>query len=276
MTEGGSKPQGAARRETPTTVRCRLLARSPPLVAFLPGTRWSPSCPVSTPGPPPPPIQQATMARASWERQLEAYTKAASGSTPPPQRAARTRMVDAVRAAPESPEAWAALLAAEEAALGASTGTLTGERGAGARGGVTLFDLYAAATKAVPRANNYTNDAYVRIWLGFARHQRCVALAGGPVGCGRVCIHACSRHAVLCCPYRRPEASVPLLPAGCAMRTMHATCSRCCAPRPSARPRRCSTMVRMQGVAAGLGWAPGWVFAASLNGPCSHHSSQLV
>ncbi|KAI7845303.1 hypothetical protein COHA_001145 [Chlorella ohadii] len=111
------------------------------------------------------------MARASWERQLEAYTKAASGSTPPPQRAARARMADAVRAAPESPEAWAALLAAEEAALGASTGTLSGERGVGARGGVSLFDLYAAATKAVPRANNYTNDAYVRIWLGFARHQ---------------------------------------------------------------------------------------------------------
>ncbi|PRW45719.1 hypothetical protein C2E21_5938 [Chlorella sorokiniana] len=111
------------------------------------------------------------MARASWDRQLEAYTTAAGGSTPPPQRAARARMADAVRAAPESPEAWAALLAAEEAALGASTGTLTGERGAGARGGVSLFDLYAAATKAVPRANNYANDAYVRIWLGFARHQ---------------------------------------------------------------------------------------------------------
>lgn len=134
------------------------------------------------------------MARASWERQLEAYTKAASGSTPPPHRAARVRMADAVRVAPESPEAWAALLAAEEAALGASTGTLTGERGAGARGGVTLFDLYAAATKAVPRANNYTNDAYVRIWLGFARHQWCVfAMLSRPAG-------SLKRHAPCCSP----------------------------------------------------------------------------
>lgn len=109
---------------------------------------------------------QASLARASWDRQLDAYARGSGGDGPPPS----ASLVDAVRAAPESPEAWWALLAAEEAVLGSGTATLSGRGGPG-RGGVSLFDLYQAATKVVPRQNNYSNAAYIRLWLGFARQQ---------------------------------------------------------------------------------------------------------
>ncbi|PSC73666.1 hypothetical protein C2E20_3077 [Micractinium conductrix] len=108
-------------------------------------------------------------AASGWERQLEAYVRA-QGGTPGAQRTARMRLADAVRVAPQSPEAWWALLAAEEAGGGGSTATLD-RTGAPARGGISLFDLYGAATRAVPRQGNYGNECFVRIWLGFARQQ---------------------------------------------------------------------------------------------------------
>lgn len=123
----------------------------------------------------PSPHTTNTQARPAWDRQLDAYTRGGSGggdATPPAARAARTRLADAVRAAPESPEAWWALLASEEAAGGGTTASLGG-RGGG-RGGVTLLDLYSAATQTVPRQPNYANEAYLRLWLGFARQQWCV------------------------------------------------------------------------------------------------------
>ncbi len=103
---------------------------------------------------------------ATWDRQLEAYLRP-QGCSPGAQRTARSRLGDTVRAAPNSPEVWWALLAAEEAALGGATATLD----RAGRSGVSLFDLYRAATQAVPRQGNYQNEAFIHIWLGFARHQ---------------------------------------------------------------------------------------------------------
>lgn len=94
------------------------------------------------------------------------------GGSPTAQRALRSRLADAVRAAPTAPESWWALLAAEEATLGGATATLD----RAGRGGVSLFDLYRGATQAVPRQGNYQNDAFIRIWLGFARQQWCVGV----------------------------------------------------------------------------------------------------
>jgi hypothetical protein len=76
--------------------------------------------------------------------------------------------VEAVKAAPESPEAWWALLQQEESLAANATATLSDR---GARGGVTLLDLFLAATKVVPRHSNYSNEAFIKIWLGFARQQ---------------------------------------------------------------------------------------------------------
>lgn len=122
---------------------------------------------------------------ASWDQALEAYLRP-QGSSPPAQRGARARLAEAVQRDSGSPEAWWAFLQAEEAALagggaggGGATATLT--QGVAQRGGVSLFDLYLWATKQIPRQNNYSNEAYLKIWLGYARQQWCVCIlrAGG-------------------------------------------------------------------------------------------------
>jgi hypothetical protein len=114
--------------------------------------------------------------QASWDRQLDAYARPAGGS-PAAHRTLRLRLAEAVKAAPESPEAWWALLQQEEAWAATAGGTAGLERGAATRGGISLLDLFAAATKNIPRQNNYTNDSFVKIWLGFARQQWCAAAA---------------------------------------------------------------------------------------------------
>lgn len=110
--------------------------------------------------------------QASWDRQLDAYVRP-GGTSPPAHRSLRARLADAVKAAPESPEGWWTLLQQEEAwaAVAAAGATAGLERGGAARGGVALLDLYRAATKTVPRQNNYGNEAFVKLWLGFARQQ---------------------------------------------------------------------------------------------------------
>ena len=148
-------------------------------------------------------------AASGWERQLEAYVRA-QGGTPGAQRTARMRLADAVRVAPQSPEAWWALLAAEEAGGGGSTATLD-RTGAPARGGISLFDLYGAATRAVPRQGNYGNECFVRIWLGFARQQWCAGCWVQLISSGKACLHllcmlhhAWLWHLPICCPLAQP------------------------------------------------------------------------
>ncbi len=108
--------------------------------------------------------------RVSWDRDLDAYLKA-QGGTPSAASKLSTRLADAVRKDCESPEAWWAFLQQEESVQSSSTATLTQS----GRGGVGLFDLYHWATKLVPRQSNYRNEAYVKIWLGYARQQWCVS-----------------------------------------------------------------------------------------------------
>ena len=77
--------------------------------------------------------------------------------------------LSAVQAAPESPDAWWALLQMEDSQLAGSTGALD----RAARGGVVLMDLYRWATKLCPRQSNARSEAFVKLWLGFARQQWC-------------------------------------------------------------------------------------------------------
>lgn len=44
-----------------------------------------------------------------------------------------------------------------------------------------LGQLYAWAVKAVPKTGNYANEAYLRLWLGCARHQWCFTSSCGHV-----------------------------------------------------------------------------------------------
>jgi hypothetical protein len=104
--------------------------------------------------------------RVSWDKDLDVYLKS-QGTTPAPVRTLRAKLVDALKKGCESPEAWWAFLQQEESTLSTNTATLSQS----GRGGVSLFDLYHWATKLVPRQDNYRNEAYIKIWLGYARQQ---------------------------------------------------------------------------------------------------------
>ena len=45
---------------------------------------------------------------------------------------------------------------------------------------VPLGQLYAWAVQAVPKTGNYANEAYLRLWLGCARHQWCARAPAAP------------------------------------------------------------------------------------------------
>lgn len=153
-----------------------------------------------------PPVQRGHTGplRATWSHDLEAYVSAQATSTwsspgsaaaaPTPASAAaqalRAKLAQGIKVAPESAEAWWAFLQQEESqaqaaaqqqhqqaapgATGAAGGAGGGTRSPGGPG-VTLFDLYAWASRVVPRQTNYRTDAYLNIWLGYARQQWWVA-----------------------------------------------------------------------------------------------------
>ncbi len=62
---------------------------------------------------------------------------------------------------------------------GAAGGLAEGAAGAG-RAGVSLGQLFAWAVKTVPKSGNYASEAYLRLWLGCARHQWCARRARSP------------------------------------------------------------------------------------------------
>lgn len=111
--------------------------------------------------------------RSSWDSRLRSYLECCGDEDP------RQALGGAVLAQPGSAEAWWALLAAAE------------KHGVAAdadRGSVQLFDLYRCAVRIVPRSGNTSRDAFVKMWLGFARQQWYAS------GCTEIVAHAlCSR-----------------------------------------------------------------------------------
>lgn len=83
----------------------------------------------------------------------------------------RNGLVTAVHACPHSAEAWKAMLAYEEAHNSNSTQQ---QSLAADPSRVSLYHLYYYATQLVPRNKNQHKEAYLQLWLGFARQQWCV------------------------------------------------------------------------------------------------------
>eukprot|EP00887_Chlorella_sp_A99_P002275 scaffold10.g2275.t1 len=111
--------------------------------------------------------------RTSWNHDLDAYVGAqasAAAGASPSVAALCSKLAQAIRVAPESAEAWWAFLQQEESAT-AARGAAACPPAPPAKGGASLFDLYAWATRLVPRQSNHNNEAYLRIWLGYARQQ---------------------------------------------------------------------------------------------------------
>jgi hypothetical protein len=109
-----------------------------------------------------------TQMSLSWEDDLRTYAAPTGDAAD----AARAALAAAVRAAPESADAWWALLLHEERAAGASP------RSPPPRGGVALIELYRWATRLAPRpraaadaAPGGSGGAFARVWVGYARRQ---------------------------------------------------------------------------------------------------------
>lgn len=108
---------------------------------------------------------------ASWLPDLEAYLKGhpiCSGGDEEHSVSERQGLVAAVKAAPQSAEAWRALLIFEEAH---SSNITQQQPGGGDPSRVSLYHLYYWATQEVPRSKNQQKEAYLQLWLGFARQQ---------------------------------------------------------------------------------------------------------
>lgn len=103
----------------------------------------------------------------SWWPDLEAYVR---GHPLGEEQSISERqgLLAAVKAAPQSADAWRALLAFEEAH---SSNITQQQPGGGDPSRVSLYHLYYWATQEVPRTKNQHKEAYLQLWLGFARQQ---------------------------------------------------------------------------------------------------------
>lgn len=116
---------------------------------------------------------------SAWGPDLDAYL-ASHPTDSAAATAERHALVAAVKAAPTCADAWAALLAHEEV----QHGSVTAQHGQQDAGRVSLYHLFVHATKLVPRSKR---DAYLALWLGYARTAWCVVCVVwvGAVSCTR-------------------------------------------------------------------------------------------
>lgn len=92
--------------------------------------------------------------KSSWETELDEYLSVSSDT------AAGLEL----RGRLQSPEAWLRFLQEHEQLQGSC-------KYSGAASEIGISRLYEWATKAIPRSLNISNEEYVRIWTGYAKHQ---------------------------------------------------------------------------------------------------------
>eukprot|EP00882_Tetradesmus_deserticola_P019626 GHRQ01021138.1.p1 GENE.GHRQ01021138.1~~GHRQ01021138.1.p1 ORF type:complete len:169 (+),score=62.37 GHRQ01021138.1:53-508(+) len=106
-------------------------------------------------------------ATATWAADLDAYIGSHEASPGSSSTETRQRLVAGVKASPQSAEAWRALLAHEESHGSNMTHGLQADPGR-----VSLYHIYYWATTLVPRSSSKIHkEAYLQLWLGFARQQ---------------------------------------------------------------------------------------------------------
>lgn len=136
----------------------------------------------------------------SWVADLDSYLSSHEG-TPNSSTDARHELVACVKANPQSAEAWRSWLAYEEAHCGNITHSW---QAAADPGKVSLYHMYYWATTLVPRSSSKSHkEAYLKLWLGFARqqwwvmaqssrtaaHHRCCSTSHTMQGCQRSVLH---------------------------------------------------------------------------------------
>lgn len=93
--------------------------------------------------------------RSSWETELDEYLVTSSDAA---------AGLD-LRGRLHSPEAWLKFLQREEDIQRSNKGAVSASQ-------IGISRLYEWATKAIPRSLNISNEAYVQIWIGYAKQQR--------------------------------------------------------------------------------------------------------
>ncbi|KAJ9506102.1 hypothetical protein QJQ45_016590, partial [Haematococcus lacustris] len=97
----------------------------------------------------------------SWLLFLQSYLRTSSSADGPS--AQRKALADVVMENPASAEAWADFLQSEEAAA-VEAAKQPSHR-------LALYKLYHKATELIQRGKGRVANAYMRVWLGYARHQ---------------------------------------------------------------------------------------------------------
>jgi hypothetical protein len=104
----------------------------------------------------------------SWVVQLQLYLRASCQGLPGASAAQRKQLADVVLENPNGAEAWFNFLQYEEN-LAAQQQLLPSCIVGGKR--LSLLHWYHKATEFVQRSRGQAAEAYVGIWLGYARHQ---------------------------------------------------------------------------------------------------------
>ncbi len=126
--------------------------------------------------------EDRTTGSLSWVAQLQLYLRATQAGLSPAAASERKQLCDVVLENPNAAEAWLQFLQNEEA-LGIEVPNAGFSASASKR--FTLLHWYHKATEMVQRSKGQAADAYLSIWLGFARQQWYAdqALCRCPSGC---------------------------------------------------------------------------------------------
>lgn len=111
-----------------------------------------------------PNVPQSALRQISWEVHLQQYLQKCAPSAA--DKAAS--LTDAVHKQPHLPEPWWSLIQLAESQHDASH---TNSKPSDNRQGLAMLQLYEWATKQVPRQGNYDNDAFLKLWIGYAKQQ---------------------------------------------------------------------------------------------------------
>lgn len=100
------------------------------------------------------------MRQLSWEQYLQQYAQRCAPQTPAE---TLSKLTASVQRDSQQPEPWWSLIQQAETAVSNSA---TDKRQA-----LALLQMYEWATKQVPRHGNYDNEAFLSLWIGYAKQQ---------------------------------------------------------------------------------------------------------
>lgn len=109
-------------------------------------------------------MPQSALRPISWEVHLQQYLQKCA----PIHTDKASSLTQAVLKQPQLPEPWLLLIQHAEAKQDVPQAD---SQQHDKRQAFALLQLYDWATKQVPRQGNYVNDAFLKLWIGYAKQQ---------------------------------------------------------------------------------------------------------